>query len=525
MAEDASPTPLDGTTHYVAAVLAGLRRRGAGPVVRWGGRSVTGDELHRCVVGTTANLRALGIGGGSTVGVLTEAMSPRALVARYAAHLLGATVVHLRTAVPSPSAPPIPLDAQAAIVGQAGVDLLLVDAENAGRGGAVAARAARSPRVAEAFGPLGAAADPTAELPATITVPDPAVVTFTSGSTGEPKGVAEGFAGLNNRILLGYPALTAGTERPVFLATCPVSHADGPFMDLTLAAGGTVVLPEVIDADTMLTAIAAERVTSTSLSVPELYALLDHPDLAVTDVSSLRQMLYTGYPASPERLTQAVKHFGDALMQGYGTTETGPVSLLLPHEHRDPALVATVGRPLPGVEVTIHDPDSGAELPAGAEGEIRVRSAIMMTEYLADPELTARTISDGRLRTGDLGRLDEAGYLHVLGRIDDVIKVRATKVHPAVVEKALLTHPDIANAAVYAGADPDGLARVHAAVTLRPGAGCTAAELREHVAATLPETQAPVRFAVVDPLPRTASGRKVDRPRLRREDADATALD
>lgn len=519
--------PLDEKSHYVLAVLRGLRERDDGAAVRWNSRTISGRELHACVVATTAGLRREGVGPGSVLGLLTEAMSPLGLVGRYAAHLLGATVVHLRTAVPSPSAPPIAPRAQARIIRANRIGALLADASGTEAALEAADLAGVPVRVlpADTFGSLDGSdpADAAAVREGPFHAPEPAVVTYTSGSTGEPKGVAESFAGMNARILAGYPALT-GTGRPVFLATAPVSHADGPFMDITLSARGTLVLPEVIDADTMLRAIEEEKVTATSLSVPELYAMLDHPDLSTIDVSSLRQLLYTGYPASPERLTAATKYFGDALLQGYGLTETGPLTLLLPHEHLDPALVGTVGRALPGVEIVIRDEETGEPCPTGVAGEVCVRSPIMMSGYVGEPELTASVLRDGWLHTGDLGHLDEAGYLGLEGRIKDVIKVSAAKIHPALVEQALLTHPAVANAAVYGCPDTDGLERVHAAVVLRPGTACTAQQLRDHVGTTLPSTQAPVRIVVRAELPRTASGRKIDRPRLRREDSDTEEL-
>lgn len=510
--------PAHETTHYVAAILESLRRRGDDTVLRWRDAPVTGNEFALSIVRAAEGLRRLDIGRGSTVGVLTEANSPLTLTARYAAHLLGARIVHVRSTNPGPHAPALPVSDQAQIVRETGSGLLVVDPANARAGQAVADRLGPQVRLA-GFGQCGAGVTdltdtdvPPGHFVPAGPGPDTAVVTYTSGSTGRPKGICQSFAGWNSTVLSAFPALQEAGQ-VTFLVITPVSHAVGVILDIVIAAGGTVVLHERFDPGQTLRAIETERVTGTYMAVPQLYALLDHPRLADTDVSSLRQLMYGGCPASPQRLAQAVPVFGDALMQNYGTSEGGRITLLGPQDHRRPKLLSTVGRPFPEVDVRICDPDTEQELPAGRTGEVWMRSPNMMSGYLDDPALTARTLRDGWLRTGDFGHRDEEGYLHLAGRLGDVVKSRATKIHPAAVERALLAHADVANALVYGVRDPDGLELVHADVALRRGAGCTAEALRGQVAAALTPLHVPDRIAFHTELPLTASG-KVDRRRL-----------
>ncbi|MFJ8490079.1 class I adenylate-forming enzyme family protein [Streptomyces sp. NPDC094038] len=510
--------PERDTTHYVQAILGSLWLRGDDTALRWRGTSVSARGFHRDIGLAAEGLRRLGVGPGTTVGVLTEANSPLALTARYAAHLLGATAVYVRSTNPGPGAPALPAADQAEILRETGADLLVVDPANA-RTGQAAANLLSPPVRLAGFGECGAgipaltAADVPMGRPAPAHEPDTAVVTYTSGSTGRPKGIRQSFTGWNSTVLSAHPALR-NAGKVTFLVVTPVSHAVGVILDIVLAAGGTVVLHERFEPGQALGAIEAERITGTYMAVPQLYALLDHHALADTDVSSLRQLMYGGCPASPERLAQAVRFFGDALMQNYGTSEGGRITLLGPRDHRSPELLSTVGRPFPEVDLSVRDPETERELPPGRTGEVWMKSPNMMSGYVGDPALTARTLRHGWLRTGDLGHLDAKGYLHLTGRLSDVIKSRATKIHPATVEKALASHEGVANAVVYGVRDSDELEHVHADVALRRGATCTAEQLRRHVAAALTPLHVPARITFHTELPLAVSG-KVDRRQLR----------
>lgn len=242
---------------------------------------------------------------------------------------------------------------------------------------------------------------------------------------------------------------------------------------------------------------------------------MDRPEVGPTDLSSLQMVTYVGCPASPERLAEAVKVFGDVLIQVYATSEAGFVSMLSPTEHLDPRLRVTVGRPLPGW-VRITDPDDHRDLPPGEIGEVCVQSPFTMSEYVAEPELTARTVRDGWVHTGDLGLVDDDGYLHLRGRIGEVIKTNGIKIHPVTVENALLAHADVAQAAVFCVRDRDRVEYLHAAVVLREAGTADPDGLAEHIRATISPKHVPAQIHVRSALPLTGVG-KPDKARLTAE--------
>jgi acyl-CoA synthetase (AMP-forming)/AMP-acid ligase II len=514
----------DERTHYVLTLLAALDRRGASAVLRRTSGPVSGRDFSGWIRRTAEGLRRCGVTTGTIVAVLTEANAATTLVARYAAHLLGATVVHVRSPHPGQLDVQSPVAAQAGILAETGAALLVVDPACAERGADIAARAGHPVTLAGLGDCDGTAVDVTTAEPADdargyAVPPGSALLVYTSGSTGRPKGVRKPFGAWNRAVT----ATAAAASPSTFLVVTPLSNSVALMVDVTLAAGGTIVLHESFDAGAALRAIASDRVTGTFLAVAQLYALLDHPDVAHTDLSSLRRVVYGGAPAVPARLAEAVTRFGGALSQSYGSTESGRITQLGPTDHGRPELLDSVGRAFPEVTLRIAEPGTSRELPAGHTGEVLVRSPGMMTGYLADPARTAAALADGWLHTGDLGHLDESGYLRLAGRIDDVIKCRDTKVHPAAVEQVLTAFPGIADAAVYGVPGADGLEQVHAAVVLRPAVTCPAGVLREHVRTALTPMHVPARLVRHDEVPRTESG-KADRQRLRWLDASAPAL-
>jgi fatty-acyl-CoA synthase len=184
---------------------------------------------------------------------------------------------------------------------------------------------------------------------------------------------------------------------------------------VVLAAGGVVVLHERFDAGEVLAAIENQRVTFIWLLPSLLHQLLDHPALESTDTSSLRSLVLGGWASTPYRVAQAIERFGPIVAQGYGANEIGQVTWLTSEENLRPELLTTVGRPVPGVEVSIRD-SSGERVDTGVTGEIWVRGPDLMTGYYQQPEETAAVLRDGWFRSGDLGFLDAEGYLSVVGR-------------------------------------------------------------------------------------------------------------
>ncbi|MBT2480102.1 class I adenylate-forming enzyme family protein [Streptomyces sp. ISL-94] len=494
---------------YVDAVLAVLARApGRAAIVSAEGRTVSAGEFADRVHGAAAALAAHGVGRAATVCLLTG-NRPEALVARYAANLLGARVVHLDRATAAGT--------QAAIVESTGATALIVDPE---------ARAAAEALLAMASAP---AAPPVLTLGAESPAGDPQepsrvhgaarstddwCIRFTGGSTGAPKGVpmAHGpYRSMLARLVERIPA----DERPRLLACTSLAHMAGILADVTLLAAGTVVLRHSFDPQNVLAALGRERISDLWLLPPLLYELLDHPALPGTDVSSLRRLFYGGTAASAGRLRRAAEVFGPVLHGWYGQTETGTVSEVLPHEHTvtGPDGRITAGRPDPGVEIEIRDP-AGTVLPAGSTGEVHVRTPMVMAGYWLRPDLTARVLRDGWVGTGDVGLLDADGYLHIVDRLKDAVVVVGGHVYPAELEQVLLTHPAVAQCAAFGTRDADEREELHVAVVPAPGHRPDREMLRGFVTERMGSMYAPAAVHLVRQLPRTAAG-KPDRNALR----------
>ncbi len=506
-------------SHYVHRILAALIKDTGRTVLIRGGIRLTGGMLAKSILADASLLRRNGIGHGSVVAILTQPNHPIMLTVRYAAHLLGATTVCIRSDNARSDDRMLPADDQARMLAETGACLLVADSASAERARAlcqnlacsVAETELRSDATGEVAAELGREAS---TLPAPGYGPrDSLVITYTSGSTGRPKGVRHSYAAWNN-IVTAVGAATAGTAHCVFLAVTPIAQTVALMLDGTLASGGSVVVLERFSVDGVLHAFDTLGVTHCYLAVPHLYALVEDSRLARTDLSRLRQVVYSGSPATPHRVARAAEVFGPALIQSYGSTEGGPITILGPADHRDPALLPTVGRPYPGVRVRVCDGDPGNELPPGRTGEIWIRSRNVMDGYVNNPELTAQVLRDGWLRTGDLGHWDERGYLRLTGRIGHVIKSGGLKVYPATIEQALLSHNAVDGAAVFAVRNRDDIEDAYAAVTMRPGLGCTIGDLREHLAAVLSPAHVPATIARWADLPVDASG-KTDYRRLR----------
>ncbi|MCX5213247.1 AMP-binding protein [Kitasatospora sp. NBC_00240] len=511
------------TGGYAAEILAVLTADPDRTVLHFHGEPVSAGEFADSVAGAVQVLRGLGVGPGTMMGIVVAPNSPDMLGARYAAHLLGAGVCYLGTTNPGSTERLLPIEGQLGILRDTGATVLFTDAENASRAKELAELLSGS-LVLTGFGVDLAEAVPVTPVPA-AELGDPAeaavagdeqdvaVVAFTSGSTGRPKGIR-----LSNRIWDSFVRMNLSSmieaERPRILVTTPLSHTVGPMADAVLLSRGVVVLHEEFEPGAVLREVAEQRITRTFMATEHLYRLLDHPDARTTDLTTLWLLIYAGSAAAPARLAAAVETFGTRLFQAYGTSEGGPITNLKPFEHLDPRLRSSVGRPFPDVEVKVCDPETGAETKIGDTGEIWFRCPRVMDCYWGEPELTAKVLSDGWFRTGDIGRLDEEGYLYLVDRLADVVKTKGVKVHPAVVERQILTLPGVAHAAVFGVRDADNIEHLHAAVVLRPGAPTTVEQIRAHVTEALSAVHAPEQIALLDELPLNSAG-KPDKLRLR----------
>lgn len=533
-------------------------------VITADGTSVTAGQLRALAYRMAAELADRGIGRGTTVALLSGNRH-EVLAARYAANLLGARVVFLYQGL----AP----EAQATLIESVAAALLIVDSDLADTAHAVLHHLAHhgdaSSAPAAPSAPDAAVAQPSAPasgrpLPAVLTLgptpvrPTPAdgspmdaspgahplgddllaaaspsdprssvvperpgaalpgddwCIRHTGGTTGIPKGVRMAHA--SYAWLITRPMADAG-DPPRFLAATSLAHLAGILADVTLVAGGTVVLHRTFDPGAVLAAIARHRISHTWLLPPLLYQLLDHPDLRTTDLTSLTRISYGGCVASPTRLRQALREFGPVLYGSYGQSEAMGISEATPEDHlvAGPDGRITAGRPVPGVELAIRDA-AGRTLGPRERGEIHVRSAGVMNGYWRQPERTAEVLTeDGWVRTGDVGFLDTDGRLYLVDRLKDVIIVVGGHVHPAEVEDLLHSHPAVAHCAVYGVRTADASEEVHAAVVPAPGHRVDPAALREFVTRRKGAMYAPVAVHAYDAIPLTPAG-KPDKNRLR----------
>ncbi|WP_116506808.1 class I adenylate-forming enzyme family protein [Micromonospora sp. B006] len=445
------------------------------PVFEDGDRRVTTAQMYRLVRRIAAGLRAAGVGPG--VGVaLRLGVTAEAFAAIIAAFAVGARVSGIR-----PDLTP------AHRAWRRGENELLLDD----------ARVAELAYTPDDDRPLIAAGRPD----------DVARIIWTSGSTGSPKGCAQTYAAMSaawgpypDRWPPAIADLATRLRRYLVFGSLS-SQVMLEYGILTLAAGGTLVAARPPGFPGM---IARHRATASVITVGKLYQLVHDQRVDPADLSSLRALLVSGSPLAPGRLAEALDVLGPVVFQGYGQTETGMITMVTPTEMlASPAALASVGRPPAVTELSIRDADGR---PA-TEGELFVRTPAQAAAYWNDPAETADVFVDGWVRTRDLARLDNDGYLHLLGRIRDVVIVHANLVYAGPIERVLAADPTVAEAYVVGRPDDVTGEAVHAYVV--PAAGHTpdAGRLRALVVRALGEASAPQTIRWIDRVPVGPSGK------------------
>jgi len=359
--------------------------------------------------------------------------------------------------------------------------------------------------------------------------PDDALcLTYSSGTTGIPKGAIITHRGALNNCRAMVEDMLKLAPDDVGLAVMPLFHVGGMWYHLfpSFASGGTTIMLSEFDPHAVLAAIQERGVTQVHLVPTMIGALLDQPEARSMDLGRLRTLYYAASSIPLGLLKRAMEMFRHCgFIQSFGSTEAGSVTALLPEDHvaaiRDPAregLLLSCGRPYGGAKVEIRD-FSGAPAAQGSIGDIAVRSDRIMAGYWRNPAATAQTIVDGWLYTGDIGYLDNAGYLYIVDRKHDMIVTGGENVYPREVEDVLYQNPNLAEVAVFAIPDPKWVERVAAAVVLKPGRNTTAEEIRHRAAQCLASYKCPKTVFFVDSLPKNATG-KILKKELRRQYAD-----
>ncbi|MFE0020931.1 AMP-binding protein [Amycolatopsis sp. NPDC059021] len=485
--------PEDAPAWYVSSAIEALAAHRGKVALSCQGRELGYSELLAAVYRTARALRRHGMRRGDGLLLLTG-NRPEAFTCRFAAFLLGLRLTPLAPGLTDPryvatdsgavaliSAEPVDVDLPLVLT----VDELTVAAQ----------------------------AEPDDPLPVAAREQDIARVLYTSGTTGRPKGVPSTYQALGAATRswgTGAAEMPAGLR---FLLVTPFAHGSGDAALNMLRFGATVEIFDGFHPAEFVEAVGRAPLAVTYLYPSWLYRLLDGDDDA--DLGALQFLTYGSAPIAPARLRQALDRFGPRLMQTYATTEAPAIAMLDAADHAAamgdrPGLLASVGKPLPGVAVELRAAD-GTTVPAGEVGEVCVKGASVMPGYWNRPELTATTLRDGWLHTGDLGRFDADGYLYLVGRLKDMIIVNGYNHYAGPIEDALTGHVKVREAAVVGAPDDRTGEAIHAFVVAED---VDAGQLRAWATGRLAADAVPATFTFLDAMPTTPLG-KPDKKALR----------
>ncbi len=340
---------------------------------------------------------------------------------------------------------------------------------------------------------------------------DPINIQYTSGTTGNPKGATLTHHNILNNASSLANVLRYSSEDRVCIPV-PLYHCFGMGVGNLgcVSAGATMVYPaESFEPLATLEAIAAERCTSI-YGVPSMFiAQLEHPRFAEFDLTSLRTGIMAGAPCPIEVMKRVIKEMhASEVCIAYGMTETAPVSFLTRPEDSVDRRVSTVGTVLPHVEAKIVDPATGQTAPTGMPGEVCTRGYLVMRGYWENPEATAEAVDPaGWMHTGDLGTMDEEGYLNIVGRIKDMVIRGGENLYPVEIEDVLFQHPAVASAQVIGVPDERMGEELMAWVLLREDTSLTEEELRQFCRDRMAHFKVPRYVKFVDEYPMTVTGK------------------
>ncbi len=335
---------------------------------------------------------------------------------------------------------------------------------------------------------------------------------YTSGTTGRPKGVYRP-GGIDPAIILSIVqgfGLEMGNE--VHIVPAPLYHsAPGLGATLTIVLGGTLVVMDKFDPERFLALVERERVTSSFVVPTILKRILALPDDVKRryDRSSLRSLIVGAAPFPVETKKAAIAYFGDCIYEYYGSTDAGLNTILAPSEQA--ARPASCGKPVGGSEIRILD-DDGNALPAGAVGNIYLSNALVKSmQYYKDPEKTREAFRGDYMTVGDMGYLDDEGYLYIVDRKTDMVISAGVNIYPAEIEEAIHEHPAVLDVAVIGVPNEEWGEELKAVVQLRPGARASADEIIDFCRERLADYKRPRTVDFVAEVPRNPSGKLLKR--------------
>ncbi|WP_126975209.1 malonate--CoA ligase [Frigidibacter oleivorans] len=490
------------------ALAAPLAGRDTPVLTDAGGTALTGRDLHRMAMAQAAALAGLGLRPGDRMAVQID-KTPQALALYLAALAAGIVFLPLNTAYTA--------DEVEYFVANAGAALLVGSPVRADSLRAVAARNGARFETLDAAGAgsladLAAGADP-GFAPVPRAPDDLAAILYTSGTTGRSKG-----AMLTHANLLSNAEVLARewrfTDRDVLLHALPIFHTHGLFVatNVVLLSRGAMIFLPGFKTDQVIASLPA---ATTMMGVPTFYTrLLDDPRFTRDLVAHMRLFTSGSAPLLAETHVQFETRTGHRILERYGMTET---NMNTSNPYDGDRRAGTVGLPLPGVEVKITDPVTGASLPQGEPGMIEVRGPNVFAGYWQMPEKTREELrADGFFITGDIGVIDADGYVSIVGRQKDLIITGGYNVYPKEIELILDEQPGVLESAVIGVPHPDFGEAVVGVIVAQPGAQVDDAALQAAMAERLAKFKQPKHIAVVPELPRNTMG-KVQKNLLRQD--------
>lgn len=499
-------------------LIDGLNRYDDRPCLYLGDTIATYADVRRRTSQYAQALASLGLGVGSKVAVISG-NRPEVLYNIGALQVTGCCTSALH---PLGSA-----DDHAYTMNDAGIETLIFDPTMfEGRAKELKEKVPGLKRLV-AFGPSEVATDyvaladtfePKPLVAPAITPEDLNTIVYTGGTTGRPKGVLQPYRS-GAYMTMVQMAEWEFPEEIRFLIATPLSHAAAAVFVPTLQKGGALYVMKGFTPDGFFDMVEKHKITTTFLVPVMIYALMDHPRGKTADLSSLATLFYGASPMSPARLREGLERWGKIFFQFFGQSEAPMVlTHMKKHEHdlSKPERLSSCGRPAPWVHIALLD-DNNQPVPKGEPGEICVRGPLVMQGYHQLPEATAEAFAGGYLHTGDIGRLDDEGFLYIVDRKKDMIVTGGFNVFPREVEDVIATHPAVAQVAVIGVPEEKWGEAVKAVVVLRKGFEASdelAHELMEKVKVAKGSVQTPKSVDFVDAIPLSALA-KPDKKALR----------
>jgi long-chain acyl-CoA synthetase len=482
-------------TNLAQNLIGTAEKYGDRPAIRLDDHTLTYAELLGKSRRMATLLQSKGVQPGDRVG-LQSANVPAYPIAFYGALIAGATVV--------PMNPLLKGREVEFYVTDSGAKIIVAGEQMADAARSAAEATGVEALIVPALGP-DELPDEEAEL-VERDDQDTAVVLYTSGTTGKPKGAELTHFSLSSNAVMTAETLLESGPDDVIMGCLPLFHVFGLTCGLnaSVVSGACLTLIPRFDGGKALEVIGRDKVTIFQ-GVPTMYsAMLHHEGRHQANLATLRTCI-SGGSAMPVEVMKAFENeFGCIILEGYGLSETSPVaSFNHPGEDRRPGTIGTAVR---GMQLRIVN-DDGEDVAEGEVGEIAIRGEGLMKGYWQRPEATAEAIPDGWFRTGDLATRDADGYYTIVDRKKELIIRGGYNVYPREIEEALYEHPAVAEAAVVGMPHPDLGEEVGAAVALKPGASAAVDELREHVRERVAAYKYPRKIWIVDELPKGPTGK------------------